>query len=162
MSNSHPFSRLSFHTPIGKISLVAECGVVTQLRFEGESGFDLESIILPTDKVVLESATRQLQEYFAQERKTFDLPIAPMGTDFMQRVWHALLDIPYGETRTYGEIAKKIGAGRAARAVGNACGKNLIPIFIPCHRVVGAHSLGGFSCGLDKKKSLLSLERCFE
>ena len=109
---------------------------------------------------VLEQAKRQLDEYFAGERRIFSIPLRPFGTDFQQCVWKSLLDIPYGETRSYMEIAVNIGNARAVRAVAQAIGANGIDIFIPCHRVIGSnHSLTGFTGGLDKKKFLLGLER---
>ena len=101
-----------------------------------------------------------LEEYFTGQRKTFDLPLRPHGTDFQRRVWEQLLQIPYGQTATYGQIAKRIGNSNAARAVGQACNANPIPILIPCHRVVGSNSrLTGFALGLDVKSALLELER---
>ena len=107
-----------------------------------------------------QEARRQLEEYFAGQRQTFDLPLRPHGTDFQRRVWKVLLQIPCGQTETYGEIAKRIGNPNAARAVGQACNANPIPIFIPCHRVVGSNSrLTGFALGLDVKSALLELER---
>lgn len=108
---------------------------------------------------VIEEAKRQLDEYFAGKRREFEIPLLPVGTDFQLCVWKALLDIPYGETRSYMEIAKAIGNEKGVRAVAQAIGANGIDIFIPCHRVVGAkHSLTGFAGGLDKKKFLLNLE----
>lgn len=108
---------------------------------------------------VIEEAKRQLDEYFAGKRREFEIPLLPVGTDFQLCVWKALLDIPYGETRSYMEIAKAIGNEKGVRAVAQAIGVNGIDIFIPCHRVVGAkHSLTGFAGGLDKKKFLLNLE----
>ena len=109
---------------------------------------------------VLEETKRQLDDYFAGNRKMFDIPLHPVGTDFQLRVWRALLDIPYGETRSYMEIAKHIGNPKGVRAVAQAIGANGIDIFIPCHRVIGSnHSLTGFTGGLDKKEFLLELER---
>jgi methylated-DNA-[protein]-cysteine S-methyltransferase len=103
---------------------------------------------------------RQLAEYFAGERRTFDLALAPDGTDFQRAVWQALLTVPYGATRSYRDIAEQIGHGRAIRAVGAANGANPIPIVIPCHRIIGADgSLTGFGGGLDTKRYLLDLER---
>ncbi len=107
-----------------------------------------------------QEARRQLEEYFVGRRQTFDLPLRPKGTEFQRCVWKELLQIPYGQTATYGQIAKKIGNPNAARAVGQACNANPIPIFIPCHRVVGSNSrLTGFALGLDVKSELLELER---
>ena len=108
---------------------------------------------------VLEQAKEQLDEFFAGKRTMFDIPLHPVGTAFQLRVWRALLDIPYGETRSYKEIAQYIGCPKGVRAVAQAIGANGIDILIPCHRVVGSnHSLTGFAGGLDKKKMLLGLE----
>lgn len=102
---------------------------------------------------------RQLREYFAGERDTFDLPLAPEGTEFQQEVWRAVAAIPYGETRSYGEIARRIGKADAVRAVGAANGQNPLPIVIPCHRVIGSDGrLTGYGGGLPLKKRLLELE----
>ena len=109
---------------------------------------------------VLEEPMRQLDDYFAGNRQLFTIPLHPVGTDFQLRVWRALLDIPYGETKSYMEIAQTIGNPRAVRAVAQAIGANGIGIIIPCHRVIGSnHSLTGFAGGLDNKKFLLELER---
>lgn len=101
---------------------------------------------------------RQLREYFNGVRKDFDFPVRPEGSPFERKVWKELLKIPFGETRTYGEIAKKVGKPNAARAVGQANNKNPIPIAIPCHRVVANGGLGGYGGGVDLKKRLLELE----
>ena len=102
----------------------------------------------------------QLREYFAGERTTFDLPLAPSGTPFQQRVWIALGEIPYGRTVSYGQIAVRIGRPRACRAVGLANGANPIGVIIPCHRVVGADgTLTGYGGGLDRKRFLIAMER---
>ena len=109
---------------------------------------------------LLMKAIVQLTEYFEGRRREFDLPINPKGTEFQRKVWKALAGIPYGETRTYGEIATQIGNRKAARAVGNANNKNPILLLIPCHRVIGADgSLTGFGCGLNIKEYLLNLEK---
>lgn len=101
----------------------------------------------------------QLQEYFEGSRSSFDLPLAPEGTDFQKLVWEELLKIPYGESRTYSEIAVAIGRPKASRAVGNAINKNPIAIIIPCHRVIGKDSsLRGYAGGLELKEMLLRLE----
>jgi len=105
-------------------------------------------------------AIRQLQEYFAGERTGFDLPLAPKGTEFQRAVWRQLQDIPYGETISYGELARRVGNPKAARAVGSANGANPLPIVIPCHRVIaGDGSIGGFGGGLPTKEILLALEQ---
>ena len=109
---------------------------------------------------VLQEIKRQLDDYFAGKRKVFDIPLHPVGTDFQLRVWNALLDIPYGETRSYMEIAQGIGNPKGVRAVAQAIGANGIGILIPCHRVIGTNrSLTGFTGGLEKKEFLLELER---
>ncbi len=109
--------------------------------------------------VVLDAIAMQLDEYFAGKRNTFDLPLAPEGTDFQRTVWHALATIPYGETISYAQLATRIGKPSAVRAVGAANGRNPIPIVLPCHRVIGADgSLTGFGGGLPTKRFLLALE----
>ena len=107
----------------------------------------------------LPAAARQLTEYFAGKRREFDLPLNPQGTEFQQRVWAELTQIPFGETRSYGQLAKRLGNSNASRAVGLANGRNPIAIIVPCHRVIGADgSLTGFGGGLDRKEWLLSHE----
>lgn len=109
---------------------------------------------------VLETAARQLDEYFVGERKAFEVPLLFIGTDFQKKVWNDLLRIPYGETVSYGEMAARIGMPKAVRAVANANGANAISIFAPCHRVIGSdHSLTGYGGGLDAKRYLLHLEQ---
>ena len=108
---------------------------------------------------ILEQTKKQLDEYFTGNRKTFDIPLHPVGTDFQRKVWNALLDIPYGETRSYKEIAQSIGNPNCVRAVAGAIGANGISILIPCHRVIGSNrSLTGFAGGLEAKRILLELE----
>lgn len=108
---------------------------------------------------VIEKATRQLDEYFAKERKEFDIPLLFAGTDFQNVVWQELLKIPYGATMSYGEMSKRIGMPKAVRAVANANGANAISIFAPCHRVIGSdNSLTGYGGGLDVKRKLLEIE----
>lgn len=132
------------------MTLAEERGAITAL-FWGTSG-DQRSTAL------LRRASRLLERYFAGRRVAFDLPLEPAGTVFERRVWKTLCTIPWGETRTYGEIARE--AGGSPRAVGHAAGQNPIPIMIPCHRVVAAHGLGGFSApgGVGTKRALLALE----
>ena len=102
---------------------------------------------------------KQLMEYMRGERKSFSIPLNPKGTQFQKKVWNELLKIPYGEVRTYGEIAEAVGCTKGARAVGLACNKNPIIILIPCHRVVGKNGkLTGYACGIDVKEKFLSLE----
>jgi methylated-DNA-[protein]-cysteine S-methyltransferase len=107
----------------------------------------------------LHAVAAQLAEYFAGARKTFDLPLATCGSPFQRRVWRALQEIPYGETESYGELARRIGAPSASRAVGRANAVNPIPIIVPCHRVIGAGgTLTGFGGGVERKRYLLDLE----
>jgi methylated-DNA-[protein]-cysteine S-methyltransferase len=112
------------------------------------------------DDDAFDDVVSQLEEYFKGTRREFELPLAPDGTPFQQRVWQALLDIPYGETISYGELAARIGQRSASRAVGLANGSNPIPIVIPCHRVIGSNGkLTGYGGGLAIKERLLALER---
>lgn len=142
-----------YDSPIGSICLVEEENQIAGLFFE-------QGINENKETPLLIEAKRQLQEYFAGVRTEFNLPIKFEGTEFQIKVWKALQTIPYGEIRSYGEIAKQIGNPNAARAVGNANNKNHIMILIPCHRVVGADgSLVGFGAGLPVKEYLLKLER---
>ncbi len=120
----------------------------------------LKAEFVEATSAVLERAKIQLDEYFAGSRKTFDLPLHLVGTDFQKRVWNALLKIPYGETCSYKEIALKVDNLKGVRAVAQAIGANGICIIIPCHRVVGSnHSLTGFAGGLEVKRFLLGIER---
>ena len=121
-------------------------------------GWPLEWAREPAEPV-LAAAVRQLNEYFAREREVFSIPLRPAGTPFQLRVWKALEEIPYGHTRTYLDIARGLGAPTAVRAVGAANGRNPLPIFVPCHRVIGTSgSLTGYGGGLDVKLELLRLE----
>ncbi len=150
--------RAVIRTPVGPVGLEAEGGAVTGVRFaRGEHSAS------PAGGV-LDEAAGQLNEYFLGQRREFRLPLRrPAGsTAFQNRVWDALLAIPYGETRTYGQLARELGTG--ARAIGGACARNALPIVIPCHRVVGRSGLGGFSgdwetgLAVDVKKALLAHE----
>lgn len=112
-----------------------------------------------TTSHVLEQTKQELDEYFSGKRKTFDIPLHPVGTDFQKQVWQALLEIPYGETRTYKEVALSVNNLKGVRAVAQAIGANGMSILIPCHRVIGTnHSLTGFAGGLEAKRKLLQLE----
>lgn len=111
---------------------------------------------------VIGLAERQLDEYFAGKRRTFDVPLLFVGTDFQKTVWNALLAIPFGQTLSYGDLARRIGMPKAVRAVANANGANALSIFAPCHRVIGSdRSLTGYGGGLDAKRYLLALEDAF-
>lgn len=108
----------------------------------------------------LKQVVRELEEYFLGKRRVFDLPLAPSGTPFMQKVWNRLIQVPFGQTATYRDIAEQIGNSQAVRAVGGANHRNPIPIFIPCHRIIGTNGkLIGYAGGLDIKKYLLDLEQ---
>jgi methylated-DNA-[protein]-cysteine S-methyltransferase len=141
----------SLASPLGPLTLVEEGGALVSLAFGGRRGRD--------ETPLLSRARTQLLEYFAGRRREFALPLAPDGTPFQKTLWQALLAIPYGELRTYCELATELES--APRAVGGACGRNPIPIIIPCHRVVAAGSLGGYSGGrgFATKRKLLALER---
>lgn len=151
-------NNISFYqTDIGAIGIAENRGLITNIFFENEQ-IPRNNIIFETD--ILKEAARQLQDYLAGKLREFDLPLAPSGTEFMLRVWKSLLSIPYGETRSYQEIAQSVGNIKASRAVGHACNRNPIPIVIPCHRVIGANGkLTGFGGGLDIKSHLLELEK---
>lgn len=143
-----------YDTPVGKLCIGEEQGCITRVTWSKIPG---EYVLEETDGIL--ACKTQLEEYFAGERRAFDLPLAPKGTAFQQKVWRALTEIPYGETRTYGEIAAAIGNPKAARAVGMANNKNPIGILIPCHRVIGADGkLVGYAGGMEKKAFLLELE----
>jgi methylated-DNA-[protein]-cysteine S-methyltransferase len=148
-------------TPVGKLRLVASNDGLAAILWQNENPRRLRLDIAAEDEnhPILLKAQRQLEEYFAGKRKRFDLKLDFAGTDFQKKVWTALLTIPFGETRTYAEIAKQIGRPRAVRAVGAANGQNPISIVAPCHRVIGSTgSLTGFAGGLKAKAHLLSLE----
>jgi methylated-DNA-[protein]-cysteine S-methyltransferase len=149
-------------SPIGPLTLVAEAGFLTGLYMDAQQHRpDSVRFGVPGDPAEepFASAARQLTEYFAGERTSFDLPLAPAGTEFQRRVWLALQTIPYGQTASYGQLAREIGSAAASRAVGLANGKNPIAVVIPCHRVIGADgSLTGYGGGLDRKRFLLDLE----
>ena len=144
-----------YDTPVGKLCIGEEDDSITRVTW---SKVPQEYIQEETELIL--NCKIQLEEYFAGNRKQFDLPLAPKGTDFQKRVWKALTDIPYGETRTYGEIAAAVGSPKAARAVGMANNKNPLGIIVPCHRVVGADGkLVGYAGGMEKKEWLLNLEQ---
>ena len=120
----------------------------------------LHSAYIEETSPVIQEAEEQLNEYFKGNRNNFNLPLLWIGTEFQQSVWNKLIQIPYGKTISYGELAQRINRPKAARAVANAVGKNPLPIIIPCHRVIGSnHTLTGFSGGLAAKKFLLQMEK---
>ena len=152
---------ISLETPVGRVSVTAnEEAVVRATWVRGAGGeSDAPEDSPETDHPVLRRAAAQLREYFAGTRRDFDLPLAPAGGDLQQAVCRALLEIPFGQTRSYGDLARALGV--AAQPVGRACGGNPIPIFIPCHRVLAAEGrTGGFSggTGVETKLALLRHE----
>lgn len=151
-----------FESAIGRLMLTSDGTALTGLYMnEPKHGPVLDCASRFDDEAAPFLETKQqLAEYFAGERTTFDLPLAMQGTDFQKLVWKALLDIPFGVTMSYGELARKIGKPNASRAVGLANGRNPISIIVPCHRVIGSNgSLTGYGGGLPRKEALLSLER---
>ena len=156
-------------SPVGALLLVADDTGLTGVHFEPHTGRDApapgwrradeaEGAESPVARV-LADARAQLDAYFAGARTTFDLPLAPRGTPFQQRVWSALRELAYGETISYLELARRVGDPRAVRAVGGANGRNPIPVIVPCHRVIGADgSLTGFGGGIERKRWLLRHE----
>jgi methylated-DNA-[protein]-cysteine S-methyltransferase len=148
-------------SPVGELKLIAGERGLAAIIWEADrpNRVRVEATKEDPNHPVLVEARRQLEEYFAGTRKQFDLPLEFLGTEFQKRVWSELLTIPYGETRTYGEIAAKLGDPNRMRAVGAANGRNPISIVAPCHRVIGADgSLTGFAGGLKAKAHLLNLE----
>jgi len=149
-----------FESPIGRLLLTCDGSALTGLYMEpsrkaqSTEGWTEDVTVAP-----LSAAVRQLTEYFAGTRRAFDLPLRLQGTEFQRRVWRELTEIPYGETWSYGELAKRISNPSASRAVGLANGRNPISILVPCHRVIGADgSLTGYGGGLDRKRWLLAHE----
>src|SRR5436305_9902532 len=144
-------SSLSIPSPIGHLTIEDQGDAIVAINWTGAPGGN--------GSPLLDEAARQLQAYFDGKLSRFDLPLAPAGSDFEKRVWSAMQKIPYGETRCYGDLAEAIGS--APRAVGGACGRNPIPVVIPCHRVLAKGGMGGYSGqgGLDTKRALLRLER---
>jgi methylated-DNA-[protein]-cysteine S-methyltransferase len=156
------FLYMWIESPVGPLRLVGGAaglaGVLWETQDPLESGFEIERED-GRDPVLLQAA-RELREYFAGERREFSVPLDFKGTEFQNKVWRALRSIPFGETRSYGELAAEIGAPKASRAVGAANGRNPIPIILPCHRVIGSSgSLTGFGGGLPMKKQLLAHEQ---
>lgn len=142
-------------TPVGPVTVAVDAaGALTRVDFG-----DVPGGTPPGADPGLDRAVGQLEEYFAGTRTDFDLPLAPAGTPFQQRVWTALRDIPYGATESYGSLARRLGAPGASRAVGLANGRNPIPIVVPCHRVIGSTgTLTGYAGGVERKRWLLDHE----
>ena len=149
-------------SPVGALKLVAHDQALVAVMWDNEDHkrVRLAELIENIQHPLLLKVKQQLEQYFAGQRQQFNLPLDFQGTDFQQQVWRALLTIPYGETRSYKDIALQIGNEKAVRAVGVANGRNPISIIAPCHRVIGSGgALVGFAGGLDKKQILLSLEQ---
>jgi methylated-DNA-[protein]-cysteine S-methyltransferase len=148
-------------SPVGQLKLVASHQGLAAILWENDNPqrVGLNPTLEDPNHPILLEVEQQLQDYFAGKRKTFSLPLDFTGTEFQKKVWTALMTIPFGETRSYGQIAQQLGNPKAVRAVGAANGKNPISIVIPCHRVIGATGqLIGFAGGLDTKLCLLNLE----
>ncbi len=147
-----------FHqTILGKIGIVEESGIIKHLLFENDKTIP-DAEIKETE--VIREAFRQLDAYLAGKLRVFTLPLDPDGTDYMKKIWKLLQEIPYGETASYKDIAAASGNDKASRAVGLANNRNPVPVFIPCHRVIGSNGkLVGYGGGLDIKKKLLDIEK---
>jgi methylated-DNA-[protein]-cysteine S-methyltransferase len=146
-------------SPIGRLLLAGDDSSLIQVCFQSGPRPQQPAKDWIADGAPFRAAIAQLGEYFAGERRRFELPLAPRGTEFQRQVWRALTEIPYGKTVSYGELARRIGKPSAPRAVGLANGANPLPIIVPCHRVIGADgSLTGFGGGLPIKRKLLALE----
>ena len=146
---------LTVSTPLGDMTLAEQDGKLKELRLKAYA----QDGELEQETPLLKQAARELREYFAGTRKVFTVPLEPEGTAFQRAVWDALLTIPYGQTLSYGGVAAKIGKPKASRAVGMANNKNPLPIFIPCHRVIGADGkMVGYGGGINIKEALLKLE----
>ena len=143
-----------YPSPLGLLEIKVENDTLVGLHF-----CDKEGISLNLTHPIIQQTINQLSEYFAGKRNSFDIPLSLKGTEFQKNVWNALLQIPYGKTISYAQLAKKVNNPKACRAVGSANGKNPVAIIIPCHRVIAANgSLGGYAYGLETKKQLLELE----
>lgn len=159
---SQPLPSKIIASPVGELTLVAEGDALVAILWEGDdpARVPLPALADAPDHPVLCETARQLDEYFAGKRRAFDVPLAFRGTAFQRAVWAALLRIPFGETSSYGRIARALDRPNAARAVGAANGRNPISIIAPCHRVIGSNgALTGFAGGLAAKEMLLALER---
>ena len=145
----------TMETPLGNLTLGTSGNKLTSCTFTENS----ESTNIPIDNPVLTQAKEELLKYFSGVNTEFKTPLRLQGTEFQKKVWKNLQNTKWGETLTYGELANKIHKPKASRAVANALGKNPLVIFVPCHRVLAADSIGGYSCGIEKKKFLLKLEK---
>ena len=150
----------SLKTPVGRLQVFADDHALYQITFPTCMEKIHVASTAPQGHPLLSAAAAQLTEYFEGRRQDFDLPLSVQGTSFQQDVWRLMEQIPYGETRTYGELAARLGNPNKARAVGGAANKNTLPLVIPCHRVMGSGGkLTGFAGGLETKQFLLTLEQ---
>lgn len=141
-----------YESPVGTLRIVSKDDCITNIDIE-------KAYVTQGDApLIIRECKRQLQQYFNGEIRKFTFSIAPEGTDFQKKVWSALRSIEWGQTKSYTDIAEQVGNPKAVRAAANACGKNPILIVIPCHRCLAKDGLGGFSCGIERKKYLLALE----
>lgn len=150
-----------FESPVGPLTLVCDDEALVAVLWPKEkTGRVRLGAMVEGSHPILKTTEKQLKEYFGGKRRDFDLPLKMHGTDFQKKVWRALQRIPFGETRSYTDIARLVGSAGAVRAVGSANGRNPLSIVVPCHRVIGANgALSGFAGGLEIKRSLLDLER---
>ena len=147
-------------SPIGRLILASDGTALVGVWMANASPRDASWSHHKSDDDILAKTREELEEYFDGRRRTFDVPLAPNGTEFQRSVWHALTEIPFGTTISYAELARRVGNEAAVRAVGAANGRNPIPVIVPCHRVIGSDgSLTGFGGGLPRKKWLLQHER---
>jgi methylated-DNA-[protein]-cysteine S-methyltransferase len=147
-------------SPIGPLTAVREDGVLVRLLFELRGRPPDPAVLGPRDDAAFADLAEQLAGYFAGQRTAFDVAVRAEGDDLQRGVWHLMTRIPYGATRSYGDLARDLGDRTLAQAVGTACGRNPLPVVVPCHRVVGADgSLVGFGGGLHRKRFLLDLEQ---
>ncbi len=144
-------------SPLGEVLVEARDGVVVKVLF---SPFEVPAHAPTPDDPLLQQTVRELDEYFAGQRRDFEVPVGPPGTPFQQAVWAELRRVPYGETATYGELAQRLGSPGAVRAVGSANGRNPVAVIVPCHRVIGSDgNLRGYAGGVERKTALLAIER---
>lgn len=154
------FCYAHFESPVGKLLLVSNESEICKISFPSNGAQVEADPGWLENSSTLDECARQLRAYFAAELEAFDLPLRPQGTPFQKQVWAELRKIPYGDTISYGELARRIGNPKASRAVGLANGSNPIPIVVPCHRVIGSNGkLTGYGGGLHIKEKLLALER---
>jgi methylated-DNA-[protein]-cysteine S-methyltransferase len=155
------YYRAIYKSPVGNLPLISNADALIALLWENDlaTRVKIPDALVDEDNDILLETKKQLDEYFAGSRKIFNIPLCMNGTNFQKMIWKELQSIPYGDTRSYGELAKRIHQPTASRAVGAANGKNPISIIVPCHRVIGTNGkLTGFAGGIDVKKKLLELE----